>query len=145
MSRVTIMIATRLCTALTAALLIAGCSGGDEAADAAGSQGSSSAGLPAGRIEAGKTLANTKGKATGQSCIDCHGVNGNAPIDPSYAKIGGQYEDYLAHALQMYRSGERENVLMAQQAANLTDQQIADLAAWFASRPTELRDLSGLE
>ena len=35
-----------------------------------------------------------KGKATNQSCIDCHGADGNAPIDPTYPKLGGQYGDY---------------------------------------------------
>ena len=104
----------------------------------------SSAGLPAGRIAAGERLATTKGEATGQSCIDCHGAEGNAPIDPSYPKIGGQYADYLAHALQAYRSGDRQNALMASQARVLDDQQIADLAAYFGSRDTELRGLAGV-
>ena len=105
---------------------------------------SSSAGLPEGRVAAGEQLANAKGEATGQSCIDCHGVDGNAPIDPSYPKLGGQYADYLAHALQGYRSGDRENALMASQARVLTDQQIADLAAYFGSRPAQLKGLAGV-
>ena len=104
---------------------------------------SSSADLPEGRIAAGEQLATTKGEATGQSCIDCHGPDGNAPIDPSYPKLGGQYADYLAHALQEYRSGDRDNALMASQARALSDQQIADLAAYFGSRPSELTDLAG--
>ena len=74
---------------------------------------------------------------------DCHGADGNAPIDPSYPKLGGQYADYLAHALQGYRSGDRENALMASQARELSDQQVADLAAYFGSRPTELTNLAG--
>jgi cytochrome c553 len=101
----------------------------------------SSAGLPAGRIEAGEKLASAKGKATGQSCIDCHGKDGNAPIDVTYPKLGGQYNDYLAYSLQMYRDGDRDHALMSQQAKDLTDQQIADLAAYFGSRPSQLRDL----
>ena len=105
---------------------------------------SSSAGLPEGRIAAGEQLATTKGEATGQSCIDCHGADGNAPIDPSYPKIGGQFADYLSHALQAYRSGDRENALMASQARVLDDQQIADLAAYFGSRETELTGLAGV-
>lgn len=104
---------------------------------------SSSAGLPAGHIDAGGKLAAAKGKATGQSCVDCHGAEGNAPIDPSYPKLGGQYHDYIAHALQMYRDGDREHALMSQQAKDLTDQQIADLAAYFGSRPGQLTDLRG--
>ncbi len=106
---------------------------------------SSSAGLPDGHIQAGQKLAATKGAATGQSCLDCHGAEGNAPIDPTYPKLGGQYADYLAHALQQYRSGDRDNALMASQAKPLSDQQIADLAAYFGSREGTLRDLHDLD
>ena len=137
--------AQRLAIALSAALALAACSGqgGSHAADGDTPQASSSAGLPNGRIAVGEQLANAKGKATGQSCIDCHGPDGNAPIDASYPKLGGQYADYLAHALQQYRKGEREHALMTPQASVLGDQDIADLAAYFGSRPGQLRDLSG--
>ena len=138
--------AQRLAIALSAALALAACSGqgGSHAADGDTPQASSSAGLPNGRIAVGEQLANAKGKATGQSCIDCHGADGNAPIDPTYPKLGGQYADYLAHALQQYRSGDRQNALMTPQATQLSDQDIADLAAYFGSRPSKLRDLHGL-
>lgn len=105
---------------------------------------SSSAGLPEGRVAAGEQLASRKGEATGQSCIDCHGADGTAPIDPSYPIIGGQYADYLAHALQGYRSGDRDHALMSSQARTLSDQQIADLAAYFGSREGPLTDLAGV-
>lgn len=143
---------TRLALALSGALLLAACGGQPEAAEghaddaaqaAQAAPASSSAGLPKGRIAEGEQQANVKGKATGQSCIDCHGADGNAPLDPSYPKLGGQYRDYLAHSLQMYRDGGREHALMSQQATDLTDQQIADLAAYFASRPSQLRNLHG--
>ena len=103
---------------------------------------SSSAGLPEGRVAAGEQLANAKGEATGQSCIDCHGADGNVPIDPSYPKLGGQYADYLGHALSGYRNGTRDQALMSAQAKSLTDQQIADLSAYFASRNGDLVDLT---
>ena len=105
----------------------------------------SSSGLPAGRAAEGEKLANSKGKATGQSCIDCHGKEGNAPIDPSYPRLAGQYADYIAHSIQNYRDGQREHALMSGQAITLTDQQIADLAAYFSSRPGQLRDLHGAD
>ena len=139
--------APRLAIALLAALAVAACSQqADHAStDAAhGGPSSSSAGLPTGHVLAGEQLAKTKGKATSQSCIDCHGADGNAPIDPTYPKLGGQYADYLEHALQAYRSGDRQHALMTPQATNLSDQDIADLGAYFASRPTKLRDLHGL-
>ncbi len=106
---------------------------------------SSSAGLPDGHIDAGAKRTLVKSVATGQTCIDCHGKDGNVPLDPTYPKLGGQYHDYLSHALQMYRSGGREHALMSAQAQPLTDQEIADLSAYFASRPNQLSDLYGLE
>ncbi|GAB2617873.1 c-type cytochrome [Novilysobacter erysipheiresistens] len=133
---------------LAAALALSACSNSEAPADHAeatehAAPTSSSAGLPEGNIAAGEKLANTKGEATGQSCIDCHGANGNAPIDPTYPKLGNQYADYLAHALQEYRNGNREHALMSSQAKTLTDQQIADLSVWFSSREGELVTLHG--
>lgn len=139
--------AQRLAIALLAALALAACSKDEtpETAAEGASHASSSAGLPAGRVAIGEQLANAKGKATGQSCIDCHGADGNVPIDDTYPKLGGQYGDYLAHALQGYRAGDRQHALMTPQAAGLTDQDISDLAAYFGSRAGNLRDLHGLK
>ena len=133
------------------ALALAACGGADapaegHAANPGTEHASSSAGLPKGDIAAGKTLASTRG-ASGQSCVDCHGADGNNPIDDTYPKLGGQYHDYLEHALQAYRSGDRggsvTSDLMANQAKALSDQQIADLSAYFGSAPSQLRDLHG--
>ena len=136
---------TGFAIALLATLAIVGCAQKPaEGAAQAHAAKSSSAGLPAGHIAAGEALANTKSASTGQSCIDCHGAAGNAPIDPTYPKLGGQYHDYIAHALQAYRGGNREHPLMASQAKDLTDQQIADLGAYFGSRESQLRDLHGV-
>jgi cytochrome c553 len=133
---------------LAIALLAAGCGNKPEeghAEDAAGTAAaaqSSSAGLPAGNIANGEKLASAKVEATGQACVDCHGREGAAPIDPAYPVLAGQYQDYIAYALQMYRDGRRQNTLMASQAKGLTDQQIADLSAYFGSRQSKLRDMS---
>ncbi|HVR80825.1 MAG TPA: cytochrome c [Luteimonas sp.] len=146
-----IHIAPLLATLALATLALAACSPSGEtpaehsSADRTEGHSASSSGLPAGHADAGKKLATTKNAETGQACVDCHGASGNAPIDPTYPKLGGQYHDYIAHSLQMYRDGDRENVLMASQAKQLSDQQIADLAAYFGSEPTQLRDLHGLD
>lgn len=131
---------------------LAACSGeeaGQGEAAAHEAPKSSSAGLPNGNIEAGRKLAATKNEKTGQACVDCHGEAGNKPIDPSYPKLGGQYHDYIAHALLAYRKGDRGGSpttdLMASQAKDLTDQQVADLGAYFGSAPGELRDLHGAQ
>lgn len=146
--------APRLPIAFVAALMMVACSqsqvestdhSAGDAGHASGEHGSgSSAGLPTGRADVGNELAHAKGKATGQSCVDCHGTDGNAPVDPSYPKLGGQYGDYLAHALQAYRSGDRQHPLMTAQATALSDRDIADLAAYFGARHTQLRDLHGV-
>ena len=130
------------CT-IACALALSAC-GKQESAEAGHepAHASSSAGLPDGDAAAGKALATKKG-ASGQACVDCHGADGNTPLDGSYPKLGGQYYDYLEHALQQYRSGAREHALMSQQAKDLSDQQIADLAVYFGSRPSQLRDLHG--
>jgi len=136
-----------LAIVLLALFAAAGCSqepsegAGGHGGEAAHAATSSSAGLPAGHIAAGEKLATTKNATTGQSCVDCHGAEGNRPIDPTYPKLGGQYHDYLGHALQAYRNGNREHALMSSQAKDLNDQQIADLSAYFGSRASSLQDL----
>jgi cytochrome c553 len=136
---------------LTAAVALVGCSKSEGASEEAAAEAgtheaqSSSAGLPAGNIAAGEKLASTKNAKTGQACVDCHGAEGNAPIDASYPKLGGQYGDYIAHSLQAYRDGRREHALMSSQAADLTDQQISDLSAYFGSRAGKLKDLHGIQ
>jgi cytochrome c553 len=146
------MTKTPLAVALLAATLALGaCTpagetpAGHSSSDRSEGHSTSSAGLPPGHADAGQKLATTKNAETGQACVDCHGPGGNAPIDPTYPKLGGQYHDYIAHSLQLYRDGDRENALMSAQAKKLTDQQIADAAAYFSSQPTKLRDLHGLD
>jgi cytochrome c553 len=101
-----------------------------------------SASLPSGNAAAGEKLANTKMGANNQACTECHGPQGNHPNAEDRPKIGGQYHDYIAHALQAYRAGDRTNITMTGQAKDLTDQQIADLAEYFGAQPSEINDLS---
>jgi len=67
-------------------------------------------------------------------CHTCHGADGLG-VDPMYPRLAGQYASYLAKALADYRDGRRSNPLMSGFAANLTDEDIADLADWYASKP----------
>lgn len=76
------------------------------------------------------------GKEKSTVCATCHGPDGNS-LAPNWPKIAGQYSNYLAKQLKEYRLGEkglRNNPVMAAQAANLTDQDIADLAAYYSSQ-----------
>jgi cytochrome c553 len=81
-----------------------------------------------------------KGQEKALSCEACHGKTGIS-IDPNYPNLAGQHYSYLVKALSDYRSGDRSNAIMASFAANLSNQDIEDLAAWFASQKG-LEDLS---
>ena len=84
------------------------------------------------------------GKAKAVVCQACHGADGNAGTDPQYPRLAGQYRDYLARALHEYKKGERKNPIMAGFVAPLSDQDIENLAAYFASLPGgKLGDLHG--
>ena len=72
-----------------------------------------------------------------QVCSACHGQDGNSQ-SPDYPKLGGQYPDYIAKALRDYKSGARKNPIMAGFAATLTDKDIENVAAYFASQPPVL-------
>ena len=80
----------------------------------------------AGDADAGKVMA-------AEVCASCHGADGKAIAD-TFPNLAGQYEDYLVQALRQYRDGSRKNAVMAGFATNLTDSEIADLAAWYASQ-----------
>ncbi len=73
------------------------------------------------------------GKSKSTVCASCHGADGNSPT-PAFPKLAGQNDDYLMHALKAYRSKTRVNAIMNDQAAKLSDEDIADLAAYFSSQ-----------
>jgi cytochrome c553 len=77
------------------------------------------------------------GAEKAQACFACHGENG-VSSNPAWPKLAGQYADYLLQALKAYKSGDRENAIMAGQVANLSEQDMADLAAYFAAQPSAL-------
>ncbi len=73
------------------------------------------------------------GKTKSQACASCHGPDGNSP-NPPFPKLAGQHADYLQQALRDYRSGERKNAVMSGFASSLSDQDIEDLAAYYAAQ-----------
>jgi cytochrome c553 len=80
------------------------------------------------------------GKAKTVTCVACHGQDGNS-IDPQYPRLAGQYADYMEQALHEYKSGQRDNAIMKGFASQLSDQDIADVAAYFSQMPGKLDDL----
>jgi len=76
-----------------------------------------------------------KGSQKTQMCTGCHGIEGWRTAYPEVyrvPRIGGQHEAYLVKALQEYKSGERTHPSMRAIAASLSDQDMADLAAYYA-------------
>jgi cytochrome c553 len=84
--------------------------------------------------------ANGKEKAA--TCFACHGTDGNA-VDPQYPRLAGQYQLYLSYVLHEYKSGQRNNPIMKGMVSTLSDQDIADVSAYFAGLPTKLDTLKG--
>ncbi len=82
---------------------------------------------PAGDASAGKAKALT--------CMGCHGNAGMRNAYPGYLipKIGGQHPEYIVAALQSYKNGTRNHETMRAQAASLSEQDMADIAAWLTS------------
>jgi len=73
------------------------------------------------------------GEAKAMVCTACHGPEGNS-LNPIWPSLAGQNASYIRQTLHAFRAGERSDPLMTAQAAALGDQDIEDLAAYFASR-----------
>ncbi|MDK2123037.1 cytochrome c [Chitinimonas sp. DQS-5] len=77
------------------------------------------------------------GENKNSMCVGCHGVDGYKTAFPDVyhvPKIGGQHAEYLALALKAYKAGQRKHPSMLGIAAQLSDKDIEDLAAYYASR-----------
>ena len=77
-------------------------------------------------------------KEKSKVCAACHGETGAIPIQDN-PKLAGQHYDYLLRALNDYKSGARKNPIMSGMVANLTKQDLADLAEYYASQPATLQ------
>ena len=73
------------------------------------------------------------GKEKSKPCAACHGPDGNSTT-PDFPKLAGQHYDSPGKALKDYKSGARKNAIMAPQTANLSQRDIADLAAFYSQQ-----------
>lgn len=86
--------------------------------------------LAAGSAEAGAAKAAV--------CTACHGVNGNS-VNPEWPSLAGQNGAYISEQLHLFKGGKRVNAVMSAQALILSDEDVADLAAYFSAQvPTGL-------
>jgi cytochrome c553 len=83
---------------------------------------------PQGSVDAGRTKSAT--------CAACHGVDGNS-VTPDWPSLAGQHPEYIVHQLKAFKGGDRKSVTMQPFAQMLSDQDAADVAAYFAAqKPT---------
>jgi cytochrome c553 len=66
-------------------------------------------------------------------CVACHGADGNSAI-PMNPKLAGQHPEYLTKQLKNFKSGERKNAVMSGIVANLTDEDMVNLGAYFGTQ-----------
>lgn len=86
------------------------------------------AAMGAGDAESGRVKSST--------CMGCHGIPGYTNTYPTYRvpKLAGQHPDYIVAALKAYKSGERNHKTMQAQATSLSEQDMLDIAAYFAEQ-----------
>ena len=91
------------------------------------------AAAPATAEAAAKPGDATAGQAKAAACGACHGMDGNS-TDPQYPKLAGQSEQYIVHQLENFKSGKRQNPIMLGMATPLSEQDMHDIGAYFASK-----------
>ena len=75
----------------------------------------------------------TAGQGKAAVCGACHGMDGNS-TDPQYPRLAGQSEQYIAAQLAAFKSGKRMNPIMMGFAQPLSEQDMHDLGAYFATK-----------
>ena len=75
--------------------------------------------------DAGRKLAESQ-------CAACHGKDYQTPVDPSYPRLAGQFDDYIVKALGDYQSGARKNPIMGGIAKPLSKADIENVAAYLS-------------
>ena len=94
-----------------------------------------SLGVSAGALAEGSA---EKGESKSTACIACHGPGGNS-VNPEWPSLAGQGQEYIRKQLQAFKGGARKNPLMTPMATGLSDEDMADLGAYFAAqKPTGL-------
>jgi cytochrome c553 len=73
------------------------------------------------------------GQAKSATCMACHGMDGNSP-NPEWPNLAGQHVSYIQAQLTAFKAGVRKNDLMSPMAMILSEEDMADLAAYFSSQ-----------
>jgi cytochrome c553 len=83
----------------------------------------------------GESAPESMGSSLGERCAACHGIDGSETATKDVPRIAGQKPAYISQVLRDYRSGARKHGIMQQQAADLSDEDIAALSLYYSARP----------
>ena len=84
------------------------------------------------------------GKEKAAACVSCHGDNGNSLVS-TFPKLAQQHSSYLIKQLQAFKSGTRNNPMMSSIAMGLTDDDMVDIAAYYAAQEISTNELPVLD
>ena len=123
--------------AVALALVLSGTALAQDAQPAAATTAAQPAAAAAPAVAAAPTAVKpgdaTAGQAKAAVCGACHGMDGNS-ADAQYPKLAGQSEQYIVRQLTDFKSGKRQNPIMMGMAAPLSEQDMHDLGAYFATQ-----------
>lgn len=106
---------------------------GDKPTEAAASAAPAEAKTGAAEAATPKPGDATAGAAKAGVCAACHGIDGN-PASSQYPKLAGQHETYIVRQLGLFKSHKRDNPIMMGFVAPLSEQDMHDIGAYFASK-----------
>jgi len=86
----------------------------------------------------------SSGKEKAAACVSCHGDNGNSLVS-SFPKLAQQHSSYLIKQLQAFKNGTRKNPMMSSIAMGLTDEDMVDIAAYYAEQEVSANQLPVLD
>ncbi|MGD9602890.1 MAG: cytochrome c [Gammaproteobacteria bacterium] len=86
-------------------------------------------------------VAADDGKTKAMPCSACHGMDGNSTLNPEWPSLAGQHAGYMVAQLQAFKSGARKNPNMNGMAATLSDEDMADIAAYYAGQSLKIASI----
>ncbi len=92
------------------------------------------AALLAAQATCAQSVAPLEIRALAATCANCHGTNGHAVSGSAVVSIAGLKQDYISQQMKAFKTGQRPATVMHQLAKGYTDEQIEQLAAYFASQ-----------
>ncbi len=78
------------------------------------------------------------GRTKAMSCTACHGPDGNSTLNPEWPNLAGQHADYTVAQLKAFKTGARKNPNMNGMAAALSDEDMVDIAEFFAGQALQV-------